>query len=203
MGGVNASMRYDGFYKINPGFKKTCLLIYLEEGVNANSFINDFEASMGDFVMNIVDIDKNLELNLGIYTSLVSRVGLAILFVTIFVIILVLYFVINSTVIRMKRNLGIQKALGFTTLQLMNQISLSFLLPALIGVVIGSLVGMTQTNTLLSFVQRDMGIMRTEYIIPPTWVLAFAIIVFLVSYVTSLLVTLKIRNISPYTLIND
>ena len=78
---------------------------------------------------------------------------------------LVLYLSLIS-VIRKKHELGIQKALGFTTLQLRNQISLGLLPSVIIGVLLGSLLGATQTNSLMTMVQSAMGIMGANYMVP-------------------------------------
>ena len=141
MGGMNASIRYDGIIKLNPNFKQQSLQIYLNKDVNAGKFVENLENLYGDSLLSILDIDKNMELGTSVYTSIVSKVGIAILFVTIAVVTLVLYFVINSSVIRRKRELGIQKAIGFSTFQLMNQFSLGFLPPIIAGVCIGSVAG--------------------------------------------------------------
>jgi len=47
---------------------------------------------------------------------------MAIIVVVICVVMLMLYLIVKTMIIRRRRELGIQKALGFTTLQLMNQI---------------------------------------------------------------------------------
>ena len=201
MGGMNASIIYDGMIKLNPNFKQQALQIYLNKDVNADEFVKDMEILYGNSLLAAVDRDILMEQGAGVYISLVSKIGIVILFVTIAVVILVLYFVINSSVTRRKRELGIQKAIGFTTLQLMNQLSLGFLPPIIAGVVIGSIVGITQTNALMSMAQRGMGIMKANYIIDPFWITLFGVAIIIVSYITSMLITYRIRKISAYALI--
>ena len=203
MGGMNASIRYDGIIKLNPNFKQQSLQIYLNKGVNAGEFVKKLENLYGDSLISTLDMDKNMELGMGVYTSIVSKVGIAILVVTIAVVILVLYFVINSSVIRRKRELGIQKAIGFTTFQLMNQLSLGFLPPIIVGVCIGCVVGITQTNAIMSVAQRAMGIMKANYIITPVWIALFGVAIVIVSYITSMLITYRIRKISAYALVSE
>lgn len=201
MGGMNASIRYDGMIKLNPDFKQQALQIYLNKDVNADEFVKNMESLYGDSLLSAVDMDKVMEQGAGVYIRLVSKIGIVILFVTIAVVILVLYFVINSSVTRRKRELGIQKAIGYTTFQLMNQLSLGFLPPILVGVFIGSVVGVTQTNALMSIAQRSMGIMKANYIIDPFWITLFGVAIVIVSYITSMLITYRIRKISAYALI--
>ena len=131
------------------------------------------------------------------------KVGISILVVTVAVVILALYFVINSSVIRRKREPGIQKAIGFTTFQLMNQITLGFFPPVITGVFIGSAVVIMQTNEIMSIAQRSMGIMKANFIITPGWIALFGVAVVIVSYVTSMFITYRIRKISAYALVSE
>ncbi|WP_438447064.1 ABC transporter permease [Gorillibacterium sp. sgz5001074] len=203
MGGMNASIRRDGMLQLNPAFKQQSLQIYLNSGSKADEFVKMLERDYGDSLNSAIDMDKTLEQGMGMYTSIVSKLGTTMMAITIVVVILVLYFVINSSVIRKKRELGIQKAIGFTTLQLMNQLSLGLLPPILIGVVIGSAVGITQTNAIMSVAQRAMGIMKAQYIITTSWISLFGVALVLVSYLTSMLITYRIRKISAYALVSE
>lgn len=203
MGGLNASIRHDGILKLNPDFKQQSLQIYLNKDVKVDEFIKRFEDIYGDSIVKTVNMDKEFEQGMGIYTSIVSKVGIAILIVTILVVVLVLYFVINSSVTRKKRELGIQKAVGFTTLQLMNQLSLGFLPPIVTGVLIGSILGITETNAIMSVAQRGMGIMKASYIITPIWIALFGVAIVIFSYISSMLITYRIRKISAYALVSE
>lgn len=203
LGGMNTSIRTDGIIKLKPDFMKQSLQIYLDKGVNAGEFVVSLQNLYGDSLITTLDMDESMKVGAGVYTAIVSKVGIVILFVTIAVVILVLYFVINSSVVRRKRELGIQKALGFTTFQLMNQLSLGFLPPVILGVCIGSIIGMTQTNAIMSAAQRGMGIMKASYIITPLWIALFGIAIVIVSYITSMLITYSIRKISAYGLVSE
>ncbi|MBB2184120.1 ABC transporter permease [Lachnospiraceae bacterium MD1] len=203
MNGLNASITTEGYRKLNPEFQPRNLQIYLESGANAAEFVSWVNQSFGDDLLYVTDMDKSIEEGVGIYTSIFAKVGITMLILTIAVVILVLYFVINSAVTRQKRELGIQKAIGFTTLQLMNQISISFVMPVVVGVLIGSIIGMKFSNPIMSVFQSGMGIMKANYIIKPDWVVLFGIGVVIVAYVTSMLVTLRIRKISAYSLVSE
>ncbi|MCB2291420.1 ABC transporter permease [Clostridium sp. CS001] len=203
MAGMNASIRTDSIIKLNPDFKRQSLQIYLEKDLNAGEFVERLKNLYGDSLATTLDMDESMKVGAGVYASIVSKVGIVILIVTIAVVILVLYFVINSSVVRKKREIGIQKALGFTTLQLMNQLSLSFLTPIIIGVCIGCVIGITQTNVIMSAAQKGMGIMKASFIITPVWIALFGVAIVMVSYITSMLITYSIRKISAYGLVSE
>jgi putative ABC transport system permease protein len=130
-------------------------------------------------------------------------VSVAILVITILVVMLVLYFVINSSIIRQKRELGIQKAIGFTTFQLMNQVTLGFLPPVAVGVILGCTLGITQMNALMSVAERTACVMKTDYVIVPSWVVLCGLAIFAAAYLISMLITYRIRKISAYALVSE
>ncbi|OPJ58217.1 FtsX-like permease family protein [Clostridium oryzae] len=203
MGGLNVSLRMDGILRINPAFKQQSLQIYLKRGVKSKDFIKNLENLYDKSILSTMNVDKQLQQGMGLYTSVVSKVGILILVITILVVILVLYFIINSSVIRKKRELGIQKAIGYTTFQLMNQLSLGFLPPVISGVILGSVIGITQTNSIMSLAEQSMGVMKANYIITPLWIAMFGVVLVIVSYLTSLLITYRIRKISAYALVTE
>jgi putative ABC transport system permease protein len=203
MGGMNMSIRRDGMLKLNPDFKQQSLQIYLNNGSKSDEFVEMLKQDYGDSLASVIDMNKLMEQGMGMYVSVVSKLGIAMMVITVVVVILVLYFVINSSVIRKKRELGIQKAIGFTTFQLMNQLSLGFLPPIILGVLIGSAAGVTQTNTIMSVAQRTMGIMKANYIILNSWVALFGVALIIISYLTSMLITYRIRKISAYALVSE
>ncbi len=203
MGPLKVSIRHDGILKLNPNFKQQNLQIYLNEDVNTVEFIEVLKNLFGDPIMTVIDADKSMEQAVGVYISIVSKVGIAILVITIAVVVFVLYLIINSAIIRRKRELGILKAVGFTTFQLMNQVSFGFMPPVIIGVFIGTIAGMTQGNRIMSIAQRTMSIMKANYIINSFWIASFSIAIVIISYITSMLITHSIRKISAYKLVSE
>lgn len=134
MGGTNTCILADDFKRLNPDFKPQSLYIYLNEGTETAAFIEKLEDKFDkETVLSFSDFDKLMAEGMSSYQSIVAAMGLAMLVITLMVVALVLYFMISSSVIRRKRELGIQKAIGYTTFQLMNQLSLTFMLPVVFG----------------------------------------------------------------------
>jgi putative ABC transport system permease protein len=204
MGGMNASILAEDYKRINPAFTPETLYIYLEKGTDAAAFVKELENKFdGELLKNAMDFDKGLEEGMASYQSIVAIMGLVMLVITLAVITLVLYFVISSSVIRRRRDLGIQKAVGFTTIQLMNQIAIGFAVPVVIGVLAGSLAGAFYTNPLMSVAMRGMGVMKAGFIVDPVWVAVFGAGTIIFSYLLSLAVTWRIRKISAYALVTE
>lgn len=204
MGGINTSLLVSDYLKLNPDFKQQLLYIYLEKGTIAADFIEELESTLSkDVLISTSNFDKLMAEGMESYQNVVNAMGVAMFIITLFVITLVLYFVISSTIVRRKRELGIKKAIGFTTIQLMNQISLSFIVPILIGTVIGSYLGAVGTNPMMSATMKGAGVMKTSFIVDPVWIVIFSIAILVFSYLLSLFISWRIRKISAYALVTE
>ncbi len=204
MGGLNTSILTKDYEQLNPSFQHQSLYIYLDKGTDAEKFVTKLEGKLDEsMLLAAVNFDKGMAEGMASYQKIVAAMGLAMLVITLLVVTLVLYFVISSSVIRKKRELGIQKAIGFTTLQLMNQLSISFTIPIIIGVVIGTLLGAFYTNPMMSVSMKGAGVMKAGFIVDQYWVIAFGVATIVFSYLLSMLITWRIRKISAYALVTE
>jgi len=202
-GPISVYLTLNGMRKIYPGFQQIALMIYLNDGVDAAEYVFAMEDIYAEQALSIINADASFAEGVSSFATIISLVGLAILIIAGFVVILALYFVIGSTVIRKRRELSTQKAIGYTTINLMHQISLGFVFPISLGVVAGCLLGMTTTNPLISIIITQMGIMKANFIIDTSWVIIVGIFIILFSYLASMLITWRIRKISAYALVTE
>jgi putative ABC transport system permease protein len=197
MGMINT----EGFYRIRPGFDFTEYWIYLEAGVDPSVFVDSLVRSEGDFIASIISMQDQVDTQVGIIGSTFSIVTLIILIVVGAVVVLVLYLVIKTTILRRRGELGLQKALGFTTLQLMNQIAFSLTPTILFGVGVGALGGFFGFNPMFTALMSDMGIVQVDLPTPIAWTVVVCILLVLLSYAVSLMIAWRIRKISAYALV--
>ena len=202
--GVNASVLASDYRTLNKQFTPMTLMVYTDEGVVTADLVKRFEKDYStDEVFGVIDADEQLATGMASYQDIVSAMGGAILVVTVSIIALVLYFVISGSIIRRRRELGIYKALGMTTVQLMNQFSVTFMVPVVIGAVLGSFVGARYTNVLMSEAMKQGGSMMPAMLVNPLWISAFSLILIAVSYLLAMLITARIRKISAYALVAE
>jgi putative ABC transport system permease protein len=99
--------------------------------------------------------------------------------------------------------LGIQRALGFTDFQLMNQLALS-LMPAIIsGLAVGGALGLFCFNPLFVMLTRSIGIVMTSLSAPILLAVFICVVLALFAYIFILLIVWRIREISAYDLIAE
>jgi len=132
-----------------------------------------------------------------------SAVAVGIVSVTVFVVTLTLYMVIKTVILRRRRELGIQKAVGFTTLQLMNQIALN-MTPAIVsGVITGALIGYFGFNPMMMAFTAGMGVARLNLPIVLGQVIVVCSALIALAYIVSMLIAVRIRKISAYALVTE
>ncbi len=202
-GGMNASMTYEGYLRIQPDYMFDMIYIYTEDKVDVPKCLQAILDDYGDVIVASTDLEKEFKEGMSVYTGIISRAGMAMLGISFAIIILVLYFVLNSLVIRQSRILGIQKSIGYTTLQLMNQIAFSVMPSIIMGVVAGGISGALLVNPIMSVAQSGMGVARANYIVVQSWIVLFSIGLIVLSYLASMLITARIRRISAYALVTE
>ncbi len=210
--GVVQYTNYSGFNGLITGEAMRGLLpdydfhgynVYLAAGTDVDGFIEAVKKSEGDIFMSISNTLSMIDGILASMGSITAVVAFGIVAVTLVVVLLALHMVIKTTIIRKSRDLGIQKALGFTTGQLMNQIALSLTPSVLIGVVLGAIGGSIGFNPLVATMMTGMGIVKADLPLPLDWLILASVALVALTYAISLLVAARIRKISAYRLVSE
>jgi putative ABC transport system permease protein len=201
--GSACMMTTEALRHIQPDFKPRGIYVYLDDPSQSASFVSSIKAEYAAVLASSIDIAELRDATMGVYGSIFGMVTLVIVAVTVFVILLVLYLVLKTAILRNRRTIGIQKALGFTTWQLMQQITLSYLLVIAAGVAVGALGGVLGFNSLFVTLIRTMGIMTASMPTPVELTIALGAGLIVLAYAFSLLITWRIRRIAAYTLISE
>lgn len=200
--GQISSVTLEGVRHLIPDYTGKMLNVYLN-GIDNASFIKNSKVQYGSSVEEFVDVDETINSQSSVYISAVFAVMALVLAITILVVVLILYLVIKTMILKRKRELGIFKATGYTTSQLMTQIMLSFVPIVIIGVVIGGVLGSLYTNSMLTLLLSGAGIHNVQFIIKLPLVIALCFGIVMLSYVVSILVSRRIKGISAYELITE
>lgn len=197
-----AALTMDGIQQLQPDYKGTTLFVYLD-GISNKDFINNVQKQYDDYIVETLDIDENIESQTSMYTDAVLAVMVIVLTITVLIVVLILYLVIKTMITKRKKEFGVMKAIGYSTIQLMNQISISMLPIIIAGVGIGGLLGIFFTNPMLSVLLSSAGIKRLDFIIHVPSILIIGVGIIIIAYIVSILVSLKIKKISAYGLITE
>ncbi|MCL2594211.1 MAG: ABC transporter permease [Promicromonosporaceae bacterium] len=198
-----AYLTIEGMRSVNPGFRQSVLMIYLLPGTDAAEFTEQMDEQFAAHIFAAFDGDAQFAEGVSSFAAIFSAVGIAILVISAFVILLVLHFVIGSAIVRRHRELGIYKAIGFTTGSLMNQMTLSLAAPMLFGTALGIAAGMLVVNPLMALGMGAFGIMEGSFLVNTGWMIAAGVAIVMIAYLIAVAVTSRIRKISAYELITE
>ena len=201
--GINMLMTYDGLLTIQNDYEFDRIYIYLTEGADVKAFIESVKSQEGNIFSSTVDMNELIDAQFSQYGSIFAAVAAVILLITVVIVILVLYMVIKTMILRKKQEFGIQKATGFTTFQLMNQITFNYIPVILLGVLLGGAGGYFGLNPLFAAVVRSAGIVKVNLPSPIGWTIATCVLLVILAYLVSMLIAWRIRKISAYALMSD
>lgn len=201
--GYVGKLTINGYKHINKTFSNNMINVYLKKETSASAYVSQLQKKYGNDVDEIINMNKTMNGMFGMYTNLVTIIGLAILIITCLIDALILYLLIKSYIIRSKTELGIQKALGYTSFSLIMQIMLSFIPVVITGILIGAVLTKLSTNSFLCVVFRSLGVMRLDFVITPLLLIIVSSILIVFSILIVLLVSQRIRKISSISLITE
>ncbi|KJB86668.1 hypothetical protein AZ66_17475 [Paenibacillus sp. E194] len=201
-GGKGASLTLSGVHHLIPGHKGLSVNVYLQ-GADKSTFMQKVKAEYGDMIWSVTDVDESQESGMQVYNSAVFAVMTVILGITVLVVVLIIYLVIRTAVLKRRRELGILQAAGYTTYQLMTQVTLSIMPIAIVGIICGGVLGGLYTNVILELLLMDAGISKVRFVVHVPLVAMLCMAIFSLSFLVSLLAAYRIRNITPYCLITE
>ena len=201
VGMVNISITTLGIEGILPNFNQLRLGIYLDEWVDENAFLAEITAMFEYEISSTINWRIVVSEGNAVVTDILVLVSTAMLGFATVVILLVLYFIVGAVIVRRHRHLGIQKAMGYTTFELMRQVSVSFILPLIAGIVSGTVLMAFTFNSVTALIMTPLGVSQASFDIPYLWAALTGVALTIISYATILIITGRIRKISAYDLV--
>ena len=193
----------EGFRLLVPQYHRTNIYIYLIEGTDINSFIDMIKEQEKNTILTAVNRPEVLDSSLGVYNSMIRILSYVLAGITIAIITLTLFMVIKTLLLDKHQNLGIQKAIGFTTGQLIVQTTISIVPVITLFSILGCIIGYIWVNPLISILFSGIGLMKVSFDIPFEMLFGISCIITLYTFFISILISVQIRHITPYSLIRE
>ncbi len=207
-----------GFTQITNNLGRDCLLtrqgyerlgkltsvtyyINLAEGTDIDAFNEEVKGNFTDSVNGVINVLATIEGAGKVYVSLMTIIVIAILVLSAIIIAFVLYILVRTLLNSKKRDYGILKSFGFTTKQLILQTAFSFMPAIIFSIVIGIIISCLVINPLMSLFLSTMGIVKCTFNIPILFVTVAGTALILLSFGIACLLSLKIKKISPHSLL--
>ena len=123
--------------------------------------------------------------------------------VTIMIVLFILYIVIKSLLVKRRQELGIYKAMGYTSLQLILQTACSFMPVTITAILLSSISALFYMPCIYQLIFEALGIMKNNIEISLGFLMLFATVQIIVNIIISIILCMPIRKISVYTLIKE
>ena len=201
--GMDITLTYEGMIRLQPDYLWSTIYMYANKDVDTNAVIRSINERYGNMIAETIDIQELMNSSLGVFMSIATMVTLAINVITALVMSLMLYLVIRTLLLKNRKYLGIQKAIGYTTIELVQQVSMAYLPIMILGTAIGGITGYLGVNPLFALLLRKLGVMKANFYIMPGYVILLCVLIIGFAYGLSMWISSHIRKISPYGLIHE
>ena len=201
-GGMVVNMTFDGFTRMQE-IDRVALIVFLHDGADHLEFLDTLREEEGDNIAMLASMQEVVDAQMEDMGVIFASITVLILVVMSLIVVATMYLVIKTAILRKRRELGIQKALGFTTLQLMNQISLNLTPAIVVGTVLGAIGGYLSFSSLFVLGMSASGVVQANLPSPFWWTVFMCVGFVVLAYVVSMLVSLRIRKISAYALVTE
>lgn len=179
------------------------LYVYLADCENAEKITEEYQSEYPDLVADALNFYKLQKEAQDMYMGITVVLVVAIFAVTILIVLFILYVAIKSLLVKRKQELGIYKALGYTSSQLILQTAGSFLIASVLATLLSGILAFFYMPCIYSFIFKAMRIMKNNMEISFGFLMLFAGAQILVNIMISIILCMPIRKISAYSLIKE
>jgi putative ABC transport system permease protein len=201
--GLGFNITDDGIRRLNPQYEPAVVLAYVAESADVDAVISQISTQYGAMISAISNARAAFQSAFGTYTSVVAIFAVSIFAIMGLIVVLILTLITGATIVRRRREFGIEKALGFTAWQLICQVSIGFLPVAVVGALIGGVLGWFEANPLMSLLFRSIGIMKVDFYLPPLSIPVICAVIAILTIAVSMLSAGRVRKISPCVLVSE
>ena len=190
---LGANMPYDNYY------------VTAEDGVSYDELKKTFEdyAEKENLDFSYSKMDDMISSVTDTLTVTISAVCVLLSIITVLIVIFVESLVIRAKVTREWRGMGISKALGMSSGELLTQIMLSNIPAIIVGCVIGALLSSQAGKAVVEMAFSYMGVQNVHFNISFIWMVVVFVGIVLVAMMTSGLAGRKVKKINPIEMITE
>ncbi|MBP1754728.1 MAG: hypothetical protein H6Q59_1126, partial [Firmicutes bacterium] len=201
--GQSASITTEGMKRCDSSYVPVSFYLYLKEDVSVTDTIHLLEDELDGYNISIVNMEDIFTSTLSSITQSITMVCIIIGVITALIVVLILYYLVKVKIIREKNVIGINKALGFTTGQLIihNNIALGTII--LFSTLLGSVLAVFTINPLCVLMFSVVDIRNGFFIIPMSSISLSLVVMETLTLITTTLVSIRIRKVNPRELMAD
>jgi putative ABC transport system permease protein len=191
-------MTEEGMKRVNPDFIPSDLFVYLDSSDDITTVMSSIKDQYSDLQLNVINMEEEFDTILESFNRAITALCIGCIIVTLLIISLVLYLLIKIRLIKERMRIGVFKALGYTTKQLILQIICSFFPVCVLGALFGTILAMYLINPILAALLSVAGsIQNCHFAISPVLGLVTFLSISLFSVIITGFVARAVRKITP------
>ena len=199
--GLMAYMSEEGYERIGRPLNAKTVMIFLKDKYKYKDFEKQFKEIYPDKEINDSYASTGSLFTL-LKTSMGAILGI-IMFITIFIVALAEALLIRTQITKEWKNLGVNKALGFTSNQLILQIMMSNLPSILIGIVLGLIAVTFLGGKVCLLMFAIFGFRKVRFVLSPISYVIVAAVIVSVAMLVSWINGRRIRKLEPVKMITE
>lgn len=154
-------------------------------------------------IEKITDMEEYVATNIGVYIQGINWGAKVMMLVSALIIMVILTMLIRADIMRQRLDLGVYKGLGYTTRELMLQISMSLMPTIAIGIILGSLLALWCSPFILGQAFSVIGGTHITVEMGMLTIILLDISILVFSFAIAMLSTYRIKEISVYELLTE
>jgi Predicted permease. len=158
-----------------------------------------FGDKLGQY-LNVIEALKSGNISV---IAIAAAMVFAIVIISVLVIVLSMNLLVKTMIIKKQKEIGIKKALGFSSTQLRTELVLSMLPQIALGASVGAVLGIMGSNKGLAVLLTSVGVLRSNMYVFPWMGIAAVIFAVVISFIIIWMISRKIKRISAYSLITE
>jgi ABC-type antimicrobial peptide transport system permease subunit len=194
-------MSLEGFEKISGHQNMLSYMVFLKDGYTIDDFKEVFLKDYPD--VEVTDFKQAAEGTIGVVKSGVKAVAVLIAFLTAIIVAFVESLIIKTQITRSWRDLGVSKALGYTSKQLIIQTMLSNMPSVLIGCILGIIVAAGSSEKVMSILFSVFGFKKSIFYVNFSSYILATLLILGIALLTAGLIGKRIKTLEPVKMITE
>lgn len=192
-----------GYMSLFEEVQTSPLYVYLNNPEDAEKLTKEYKNRYPELVADTVNSHKLQKEAQKLYMGITIVLVTVIFAITILIVLFILYIVIKSLLVKRRQELGIYKAMGYTSSQLIRQTTGSFMPVSILAIVLSSVAALFYMPCIYDCIFQTLGIMKNNIEISFGFFMLFAAIQIVINIIISIILCMPIRKISAYMLIKE
>ena len=189
-----------GYEKISEGINS--VNVYLHDKI-AKKFIEEYEEHHNSLIASSINYEQLNENSRTMYAGIVSAVTVALFVISVLMVLLVLYVIINSMISRRRQEFGIYKAIGYTSRQLTIMTATRFIPVVALSAALSAVAGIWYLPAINQFIFSQIGAIKNHFVVSIWTLLVLALIFTATAFLISVLLAAPIKKITAYSLLKE